>query len=505
MRELGLTGLILVLFGLGGRYATGQLGAFTWIHLGLGGVALLAAALLQLRSWRGAGTAAARRLLLPRLLWVVLALAGSIGLERAVSAAGTRLDWTADGRFELAPATREALAQLDAPLVATLFHERGDPRTRRVRLLLESLADAGPVEARSRFAEEAEEELERFGVATANAVVLEYRGRFALVPRATEGALLDGIRSLQGGRRRTLYAAIGEGEGDLASGKPFGFSGLAEALRSEGYDLRELVLATASDVPADAAALLVIGPQRALPPAGIEAIRRHLGRGGRLVALLEPGVASGLEPLLERYGFALPDGVVVDPESGPIEGGAPGLNPVLRAYARHPITRGLGERTMTFFLRARPVSAERKPAPEDVLTSLAFTGRSAWLDPDPKGVLARLRPTPPAGLVEQRYALAAAGRYPRPEGEARIVVFGDSGFATNQYLRALYNVDLLLNAVHWVTEDERRITLRPKAITPDQDPLTPQQTLAMLYGVGLLVPELLLIASALTWLRTRSG
>ena len=44
-----------------------------------------------------------------------------------------------------------------------------------------------------------------------------------------------------------------------------------------------------------------------------------------------------------------------------------------------------------------------------------------------------------------------------------------------------------------------------KATTPDQDPLTPQQTLGMLYGIGLLVPELLLIASALAWLRTRSG
>jgi hypothetical protein len=505
MRELGLTGLILLLFGLGARYATGELGTFTWIHVGLGTTALLAAGVLQLRRWRGAGTAAARRLLLPRLLWVGIALAGAIGLERAVSSAGTRLDWTADGRFALAPATREALARLDQPLVATLYHDRGDPRTRRVRLLLESLAEAGPVEVRSRFAEEAEEELERFDISTANAVVLEYHGRFALVPRATEGALLDGIRSLQGGPRRTLYAAIGEGEGDLASGEPFGFSGLAEALQSEGYDLHEIVLATTPQLPDDAAALLVIGPQRALPPAGMEAIRGYLARGGRLVALLEPGIASGLEPLLEGYGFALPDGVVVDPDAGPIEGGAPGLNPVLRAYARHPITQGLDERTMTFFLRARPVSAERKPAADDVLASLAFTGRSAWLDPDPKGVLARLRPTPPAERVEQRYALAAAGAYPRPEGEARIVLFGDSDFATNQYLRALYNLDLLLNAVHWATQDERKITLRPKSITPDQDPLTPQQTLGMLYGVGLLVPELLLIASALAWLRTRSG
>lgn len=505
MRELGLTGLILVLFGLGARYATGEAGLFTWAHVGLGVAAWLIAGALQLRRWRGAGTADAWRLLLPRLLWVVLAVTGSVGLERAVATTGARLDWTVDGRFRLAPATREALGELEAPLVATLYHDRGDPRTRRVELLLGTLAEAGPVEVRARDAEEAEEDIERFGISTRNAVVLEYRGRWELVPRATEGALLDGIRRLLGGERRTLYAAIGEGEGDLASTAPFGFSGLAASLASEGYRLREIVLAAAPQVPDDAAALLVLGPQRSLTPAALGAVRAYLARGGRLVALLEPAVETGLEPLLAEYGFALPDGLVIDPESGPVEGGTPGSSPVLRAYTQHPITRGLDERTMTFFLRARPVLAEHKPAPEDTLTSLVFTGRASWLAPDAKGVPARLRPTPPDAASRQRYPVAAAGAYPQPAAETRIVVFGDSDFATNQYLRALYNLDLLLNAVHWATGDERRISLRPKTVTPDQDPLTPQQTLGMLYGVGLLVPELLLIASAFAWLRTRSG
>jgi ABC-type uncharacterized transport system involved in gliding motility auxiliary subunit len=85
------------------------------------------------------------------------------------------------------------------------------------------------------------------------------------------------------------------------------------------------------------------------------------------------------------------------------------------------------------------------------------------------------------------------------------VVFGDSKLASNQYLRALYNLDLVLNAVHWVTERTQRLTLRPKGLAPDQFPLTPQQTLRMLYGVGLLLPELLLIAGGIVWLRRRGG
>ncbi len=84
-------------------------------------------------------------------------------------------------------------------------------------------------------------------------------------------------------------------------------------------------------------------------------------------------------------------------------------------------------------------------------------------------------------------------------------LFGDSTFADNDHLRALYNLDLLLNAVHWVTQREEAISLRPKIVTPNQDPMTPQQSLAMLYGVGLLLPELLLIAGAIAWLRRRGA
>ena len=49
------------------------------------------------------------------------------------------------------------------------------------------------------------------------------------------------------------------------------------------------------------------------------------------------------------------------------------------------------------------------------------------------------------------------------------------------------------------------ITVRPKTLTPDQYPLTPQQSLDMLYGVGLLIPQICVAAAAFTWWRRRSG
>jgi len=505
MQRLALPGLIAVVFGLGSYYATGEMGLFGAANLALGGAALLLAGIAAAQRAPGLASGAARRVLLPRFALCLAVLAGAIAVERVAARSGLRLDWTVDRRFELFPATKSALAALPAELDATLYHDRGDSRARRTRMLLEEFARAGKVRVRVRNLEEAQEDVDRFGIRGTNAVVLQYQGAYEVVDRPTEGELLQAILRLRGGPTRILYIAVGEGEGDAESVEPSGYSGLATALQTEGYELRSLLTAAAEGVPEDAAGLLVIGARRALRPEAAAGVEHYLERGGRLVALLEPGVRSGLEETLERFGFAVPDALVIDPAAGPLEGAPAGVNPIVAAYASHPITRGLSDRTLTFFLRARPVEAVRKPQPDDELVSLAFTSRDSWLDFDPAAVHAASLPRPPPGTRFQRYSLAAAGRYPRPSGEARVVVFGDADFATNQYLRSLYNLDLLVNAIHWAVAREEAITLRPKLLTPNQDPLTPQQTLGMLYGIGLFVPELLLIGAAVAWLRRRGA
>ena len=78
------------------------------------------------------------------------------------------------------------------------------------------------------------------------------------------------------------------------------------------------------------------------------------------------------------------------------------------------------------------------------------------------------------------HPLVVAGRYPRESGEIRIVAFGDSDFASNRYLRTLYNLDLVLNAVHWAIEREPEITVRPKIRDTVQFPIPVENTLLTL-------------------------
>jgi hypothetical protein len=296
----------------------------------------------------------------------------------------------------------------------------------------------------------------------------------------------------------------GEGEGDPERGDDLGFSGLATALATEGYAVRSLVTSALRDVPEDVDAILVIAPQRALHAEALDSLRRYLARGGRLIALLEPGVTSGVEALLAEYGLASPDAVLIDPASAGLGSKAAGLCPVAYSYEHHPVTAGLDRNRMTFFCGVRSF-ALRKPEVEDALRAVVQASPRSWLSED-LGVLARREaPIRPDHVRQTYHPIAVAGSYVRGGVETRILALGDSDFASNRYLRSLYNLDLILNGVHWAAAREPAITLRPKIRPTVQFPLPVTDSLQTLYGVGLLVPELLLIAGAIVWLRRRAA
>ena len=503
-RELAWVGAVALLFGLGSYYATGELAAFGAANLALGTAALLAALVTGARRLRAVGGPHARRVVARGLLRIALAVLFAAGLERAVARAQLRFDWTFERRFELSPATRKALHELPGPAEALLFHDPLDPRRRQTRLLLESLAREGPVTVRELALDAAEEEADRYEVDQSNTVVLVVGDRFETVERPSEGTIYEALYRLRERSTGTLLFLTGEGEGDLERTDDRGYSGLAAALATEGYALRGTPSAALGEVPADVDAVVALAPRRHLLPGAIDALRAYLQGGGRLVALLEPGVDSGLEALLAEFGLASPDGVVVDPVSAALDEEVRGIAPLIQHYESHPATRGLDPSRMTVFHGARPF-ALRRPSVEDRVQRTALSSAGAWLSPDLGLLRARGDPPEPDGSPLGYQALAAVGRYPREGGEARIAAFGDADFASNRWLRALYNLDLMLNAVHWAAEREPEITLRPKLRTPLNFPIPLGNTVKALYGVGLLVPQLLLIVGGLVWLRRRSA
>jgi len=506
MRELGAGGLIAIAFGVGSYYATDQFSLFSGANAVLGSLALAVAAAHALSRVRGAGAPAFRGILLRGLLGIAAAVLLAAALERAAHRSGIQFDWSFEGKFALSEATRAALGDLPCPLTATLYYEDFDPRRRSSRLLLRTMAQTGGLHFDERRLDDHPDEEDRYAIGSSNTIVFRCGDSFQTVERPTEGAIYEALYRFRSLQSRTLYVSRGAGEGDLERTDALGFSGLSQALATEGYRLRELVTASVSEIPEEADAVVVIAPARPLPGEAIDALHRYLERGGRLVAFLEPGRESGIEELLARWGIRSKSAVLIDPASGPVDGGAPGVNPIAFHYATsHPATRGLDSSRMTFFRGARSFEL-RKPRPEDKLSGVVFASPRSWLDPDIAVLSSKVAPERPPEAAEDYHPLAVAAAYPREGKEARIVAFGDSDFASNRHLRTLYNLDLVLNSIHWALDREPDITLRPKtSVATMQFPLPLQSTLRMFQGLGLLLPELLLIAAAVLWLRRRSA
>ena len=511
-RILGVGGLIAIAFGAAAAYGGGELTPFSWINWIGGGVALAAAAVMSLTQLRGAGVPAFRGTLVRGVGRILLALFAAIGLERVAAASGVQFDWTFERRYELSEATTNALQSMCGELEADLFYDRFDPRIRSSRQLLRTLAKDGCLSFRERRLDEHPDEEDRFGIASSNTIVLRRNvpgqaERFELAERPSEGTVYEALFRLRDRHDTRILVARGAGEGNLELFSPTGYSGLAAALDTEGYEVHQFVSAAADAIPDDTDLLLWIAPERPLRPEALDALRAYLERGGRLVAFLEPGGASGLETVLAEWGLEA-SGIVVDPASGPVAGDAPGVNPLVYSYARtHPVARGLGSGRMTFF-RGSCAFRLRKPQIEDKLNGIAFTSPRAWLSDDPGILDRRATPERPDGAREDYYPLTAAGAYTRNGATTRIVAFCDSELATNQNLRTLFNLDLVLNAVHWAAENEPDIALRAKVISVaagEQFPIPVQNTLTMFQSLGLVIPEILLLIAATLWLRQRAS
>jgi hypothetical protein len=507
MRELGLAGLVAIVFGLGSYYATRDFGTFSMLNLGAGALALLVSLAVGARRLRFVGGAHSRPVIFRGLVWIAAALVLGVAIERGARASGARFDWTFEQSFTLSDGTRAKLADLSQPVTATLYFHPDDPRVRRTRLLLDALAreSSDRFVWRARELDDEPEDADRFAVGSSNTVVLELAERWETIPRPGEGTLFEGLHRIDRRQQGKIVILRGEGQGDPSRGDPVGFGGLAAALDTEGYRVETRMSSAVGEFAEDVDVVLSLAPQRPLLPRALDALRRFLARGGSLVALLEPGRQTGIEALLAEYGIRAGDGVVVDPASGPVaDAGAEGLDVIAFNYEVEPVTRGLDPNRVTFFPGIRPLEL-RKPEAGDRVKQLVLSSHRAWVS-DELGWLERRSGRPErAGEAAGYQVLVASGLYRREGGEARIVAFGDSDFASNRNLRAVFNLDLALNAVHWASDREPAITLRPKVRQTIQFPVPLSSSVRALYGVGLLLPELLLIAGGITWLRRRAA
>jgi ABC-type uncharacterized transport system involved in gliding motility auxiliary subunit len=337
-------------------------------------------------------------------------------------------------------------------------------------------------------------------------------GESVEVDELTEENLTNALVKLTRRDKKKVYLLTGHNErpGDgEGAGAEQGFQFAKEALQNENYLVESLLLAQKGDVPADANVVISAGPTRPFLPEELDALKRYLERGGALLVLLDPRAQTNLYDALAGWGVDAGDDVIVDRVQGLF--GRP-VSPFAAEYPTHAITAGLREPTL--FHVARSVQPKNEAAP--ALSVIVRTSPESWAERNldvffrdgkaelDDGDLRGPVPVAVAGELELGAAPAPAEGADAPKpARARLVVVGDSDFATNGLLRQFRNRDFFVNSVNWLLGDVEAISVRPDSSRASRLQLTPQQFAQLRYLSLFVLPEAIAVLGVIVWWRRR--
>ena len=410
-----------------------------------------------------------------------------VAVNYLASRQNKRWDLTANQVYSLSDQTVKILKELDAPVTFTVFdrelaldgyRKQMEAYTYQSSKVSAEYIDPEKNPLRARAAE----------ITALGTVLIQYKDRTERVSSMQEQAVANALVKAITGETRKVYFTQGHGEKDHVSTDRTGYSAIAQALSTDNYGVEKVVLAQTREVPADATVLVVAGPATDFLQPELEAVERYLAKGGKLLALIDPPAGTSsttplLDGLLQSWGFALGMNIVVDASGIGQLLGTDASVPVVANYPPHPITENF--QLMTAFPLARSVVAG------DAATSggrtpevFAQTGAQSWAETDLVAITSgggRVELNEDKGDRPGPISLAAAVSAPateapappppaegaapaenKPTPQSRVVVIGDSDFASNGILGVQGNRDFFQNTVNWLAQQEGLIAIRPR-------------------------------------------
>jgi ABC-type uncharacterized transport system involved in gliding motility auxiliary subunit len=390
-----------------------------------------------------------------------------------------RWDLTRDQSQSLSAVTKNLLGEVTRPLALTVFSPEGGQDRMQAKEALQRFTYVNP-QITYRFVDpERQPEVARAaGYRFAGNALLEYDGRRQMADRLDEENLANSLRKILKPGGKKVYFLEGQGERDINDAKSGGLQVARKALENEGLAVQGLNLLTQRDIPQDAAVVIVASPKKPLLPQELAALKDYLGRGGKLLVMLEPFQDGGLKDFLAGYGVGLDDGIVLDYNNVSQALGASAVMPLVAQYGPHRITRDF-QNLVTIFPMARPLVLKQQVAQTSLLplcTSMATSWeklgkewqKSGEGDYDSKAdqrgpfTLAalgeiNLESKKPDVAKEKK---AAPPEKPAEAAKAYLAVFGSVDFAANTYFNLLGNGDLFLNTVNFLAGEEKQIIIR---------------------------------------------
>jgi ABC-type uncharacterized transport system involved in gliding motility auxiliary subunit len=257
--------------------------------------------------------------------------------------------------------------------------------------------------------------------------------------------------------------------------------------------------------------VVLAGPMVPLSQVEVDLLKTYLDKGGAMVVMLDPLVQNQTpltvtEPLVDYltagWGVQVDNDIVVDLYNS--VSGQPLLPTVVDGYGSSPITSQLkGTRTVYPLVRSVAEANAGEGLPGINYTKLLSLDPNAWGETNIDSLSSAAGPQQDANDKAPPLSIALSAE--NNTTKSRVVVFGDSDFATNNVTsQVLANGTVLVNAVNWATVEESLINLTPKTPTQRTFNLTNALTVNLIAALTVIVmPLLVLVFGGIVWFQRR--
>jgi ABC-type uncharacterized transport system involved in gliding motility auxiliary subunit len=413
------------------------------------------------------------------------------GINFLVVRAPNQIDFTETKQFSLAPQTKQLVKELKQPVKVMVFSNQADPQQRS---LLEQYRRQNADRFSFEFIDpQAQPGLaQKYKIRTLGETILETGNRTKTIEGGlTEPNLTPAIASLMRDRKVNTYLIQGHGEAPINGAQGNLDEAVAE-LKKRDFNITVLNLLEQKQIPADANLLIIAGPKRPFLDPEVKLLEAYLSQGKSLMLMLDPGIEAGLDRLLKSWGITLDKRIVVDASgSGQMMGLGPAI-PLVLQYGDHPITKDFAQGP-SFYPLVQAITV-KPPSADYQSTDILATGAQSWAEGDPNQEdlqfnAARDRQGPLTVGVAITHKLPTTTKSTEASPTAKMVVIGDSDFATAGPFSKGLNGDVFLNSVTWLGsgQDDASLSIRPKEQTDRRLELNPTNW-RILILLGLFLP-----------------
>jgi len=458
------------------------------------------------------GTLAASSLL---IVLAILVAVNYIGKKQ-----NKRWDFTASGQFSLSDQSRTVVQKLDAPLKVQIFAQEQQFQTFRDRMkeyeYFSKQIATEYVDPDKKPSVAQQNNVQQYGT-----LIFSYKGRTERTNANTEQDITNTIIKVVSGKVRKVYFTQGHGERDPNSGERDGYQAINTNLTNENYGVEKLVLAQTSKVPDDATAVVVAGPKNDFFGPEVDALKAYLDKNGKLLLMLDPpdkpdsAPLPNLVALAHEWGVDATNSLVVDASGMGRLIGADASVPIAANYPSHPITSRFT--LMTAYPLARGLQIVQGGVNGHTASPVVESSAQSWAEADIKAMMTTGEVSldegkgDKPGPVTIAAAVTASKDPALPPGapadsnkpETRVVIFGDSDFASNGVMGIQGNKDMFMNVIGWLSQQENLISIRPKESTDRRLTLTARQQSNITWLALLIVPGLVFGTGIYSWMRRR--